>query len=69
MNDRELNTLLYSQTTLHLDDYIDSWFNDSTGEKHADVINKHNREETGLIVNDMTVDELGKKLIEIICVC
>lgn len=70
MTEKELNALLYSQTTLHLDDYIiGAWFNDSTGEKHVDVINKLTRKETAIIVNGMTVDQLRKKLIEINCVC
>lgn len=70
MTEKELNAFLYSQTTLHLDDYIiDAWFNDSTGEKHVDVINKLTRKETAIIVNDMAVDQLRKKFIEIICVC
>ena len=48
MTDKELNTLLYSQSVLELDGYlIDAWFDRENGEKHIDVVNKETRKESG----------------------
>lgn len=67
MTENQLNALLYSQTTIHLDGYIiDAWFDDSTGEKHIDVLNKETHQELGFIANGMTVEELREKLISML---
>ena len=58
MTDKELNALLYSQTTPHIDGYIiDAWFDDSLGEKHIDVLNKETRQESDFIANGMTIND------------
>lgn len=70
MTDKELNSLLYSQSVLEVDGYlIDAWFDIKSCEKHIDVVNRETREETCFIANGMSIDEVREKLIEIICVC
>lgn len=70
MTDKELYTLLYSQSVLKVDGYlIDAWFDIKACEKHIDVVNRETRKESGFIANGMSVDEVREKLIEIICVC
>ena len=67
MTDKELNTLLYSQSVLEVDGYlIDAWFDGESGEKHIDVVNKDTWEETGFIANGMSIDEFREMISSLI---
>lgn len=42
------------------DYFIDAWFDRESGEKHIDVVNRETREESGIIANGMSIDELSE---------
>ena len=67
MTDKELNSLLYSQSVLEINGYlIDAWFDIKTCEKHIDVVNRETREETCFIANGMSIDEVRETISSLI---
>lgn len=67
MTDLKIESLLYSEIIIFMDDYfIDAWFDRESGEKHIDVVNRETREESGFIANGMSIDELREAIFSLI---
>ena len=67
MTDLQIEELLYTETVFTTENYlIDSWFDRESGEKHIDVVNRHTHEETGFVVNGISVDEVRNRLTNLI---
>ena len=55
--------LLYSEKAIEMDGYvINSWFDETTGEKNIELVWSHPLREVSFIANDMTPDELRRRL-------
>ena len=63
MTDLQVNTLLYDGARLEMDGVvINSWFDDSIGEKNIELVWSDPMREVGFIANGMTPMELMERL-------
>ena len=63
MTDLQVNALLYDGARLEMDGVvINSWFDDSTGEKNIELVWSYPLREVGFIANGMTPSELKGRL-------
>ena len=63
MTDLQVNALLYDGARLEMDGVvINSWFDDSTGEKNIELVWSNPLREVGFIANVMTPSELRRRL-------
>ena len=69
MTDLQINALLYDGARVEMDGVvINSWFDDSTGEKNIELVWSNPLREVGFIANGMTPSELKGRLEMEICV-
>ena len=63
MTDLQINALLYDGARVEMDGVvINSWFDDSTGEKNIELVWSNPLREVGFIANGMTPSELRRRL-------
>ena len=63
MTDLQVNALLYDGARVEMDGVvINSWFDDSTGEKNIALVWSNPLREVGFIANGMSVPELRRRL-------
>ena len=63
MTDLQVNDLLYDGARVEMDGVvINSWFDDSTGEKNIELVWSNPLREVGFIANGMTPSELKGRL-------
>ena len=63
MTDLQINALLYDGARVEMDGVvINSWFDDSTGEKNIELVWSNPLREVGFIANGMSVPELRRRL-------
>ena len=63
MTDLQVNALLYDGASVVMDGVvINSWFDDSTGEKNIELVWSNPLREVGFIANGMTQSELRRRL-------
>ena len=63
MTDLQVNAFLYDGARLEMDGVvINSWFDDSTGEKNIELVWSNPLREVGFIANGMTPSELRRRL-------
>ena len=63
MTDLQVNSLLYDGARVEVDGMvINSWFDDSTGEKNIELFWSNPLREVGFIANGMTTSELKGRL-------
>ena len=63
MTDLQVNSLLYDGARVEVDGMvINSWFDDSTGEKNIELVWSNPLREVGFIANGMTTSELKGRL-------
>ena len=63
MTDLQVNALLYDDARLEMDGVvINSWFDDSTGEKNIELVWSNPLREVEFIANGMTPSELRRRL-------
>ena len=63
MTDLQVNALLYDGARVEMDGVvINSWFDDSTGEKNIELVWSNPLREVGFIANGMSVPELRRRL-------
>ena len=63
MADLQVNALLYDGARVEMDGVvINSWFDDSTGEKNIELVWSNPLREVGFIANGMTPSELKGRL-------
>lgn len=63
MTDLQINALLYDGARVKMDEVvINSWFDDSTGEKNIELFWSNPLREVGFIANGMTPSELRGRL-------
>ena len=63
MTDLQVNALLYDGARVEMDGVvINSWFDDSTGEKNIELVWSNPLREVGFIANGMTPSELKGRL-------
>ena len=63
MTDLQINALLYDGARVEMDGVvINSWFDDSTGEKNIELVWSNPLREVGFIANGMTPSELKGRL-------
>ena len=63
MTDLQVNALLYDGASVVMDGVvINSWFDDSTGEKNIELVWSNPLREVGFIANGMTPSELRRRL-------
>ena len=63
MTDLQINALLYDGARVEIDGVvINSWFDDSTGEKNIELVWSNPLREVGFIANGMSVPELRRRL-------
>lgn len=63
MTDLQINALLYDGARVEMDEVvINSWFDDSSGEKNIELVWSNPLREVGFIANGMTPSELRRRL-------
>ena len=63
MTDLQINALFYDGARVEMDGVvINSWFDDSTGEKNIELVWSNTLREVGFIANGMTPSELRRRL-------
>ena len=63
MTNLQINALLYDGARVEMDGVvINSWFDDSTGEKNIELVWSNPLREVGFIANGMTPSELRRRL-------
>ena len=63
MTDLQINALLYDGARVEIDGVgINSWFDDSTGEKNIELVWSNPLREVEFIANGMTPSELRRRL-------
>ena len=63
MTDLQVNALVYDGARVEMDGVvINSWFDDSTGEKNIELVWSDPLREVGFIANGMTPSELKRRL-------
>ena len=63
MTDLQINALLYDGARVEMDGVvINSWFDDSTGEKNIELVWSNPLREVGFIANGMTQSEQRRRL-------
>ena len=63
MTDLQINALLYDGARVEMDGgVINSWFDDSTGEKNIELVWNNPLMEVSFIANGMTPSELKRRL-------
>ena len=63
MTDLQINALLYDGARVEMDGVaINSWFDDSTGEKNIELVWSNPLREVGFIANGMTPSGLKERL-------
>ena len=63
MTDLQINALLYDGARVEMDGVvINSWFDDSTGEKNIELVWSNPLREVSFVANGMTPSELRRRL-------